>query len=262
LSNNSLVYASFSVGNKEPNRSDFVDSPDNQTPKPETLRDIEAGFKKKSETMWLNANFYYMDYKNQLVLTGQLNDVGSPLRTNVDKSYRAGIELEGRYDINPTISVSANATFSKNIIQSYNEVLYDYGVSWDEYNEVATTFNNTSIAFSPSLVAGGSLIVHPVDGLEIAWVHKYVGKQYLDNTSNESRKLDAYYVSDARASYGFSALGMERISFNIAVYNLFNNLYESNGYTWGYIVGGTEYHENFYYPQAGAHFMAGLTIKL
>lgn len=262
LSNNSLVYASFSVGNKEPNRSDFVDSPDNQTPKPETLRDIEAGFKKKSETMWLNANFYYMDYKNQLVLTGQLNDVGSPLRTNVDKSYRAGIELEGRYDINPTISVSANATFSKNIIQSYNEVLYDYGVSWDEYNEVATTFNNTSIAFSPSLVAGGSLIVHPVDGLEIAWVHKYVGKQYLDNTSNESRKLDAYYVSDARASYGFSALGMERIFFNIAVYNLFNNLYESNGYTWGYIGGGTEYHENFYYPQAGAHFMAGLTIKL
>lgn len=260
LSSRSLLYASFSVGNKEPNRNDFIDSPNGQTPEPETLNDIEAGFKQRNDWMWVNANFYFMDYKDQLVLTGQLNDVGASLRTNVDKSYRTGIELEGGFKLNDLFNISANVTISRNIIQNYNEVLYDYGVNWDEYNEVATNYIDTDIAFSPNIVAGGSILFHPIKGFELAWVHKYVGKQYLDNTSNESRKLDAYYVSDARASYGFSALGLKQISIKLAVYNLFNKLYESNGYTWGYIGGGDEYHENFYYPQAGTHFMAGLTV--
>ena len=262
LSPGSLFYASLSIGNKEPNRSDFVDSPTGQTPEPETLRNIEAGFKHKNEHMKLNTNFYFMDYKNQLVLTGQLNDVGSSLRTNVDKSYRAGIELEGSFRLNKMLDIALNATFSQNIIESYNEVLYDYGLNWDEYNQILTNYSNTSIAFSPNVITGGSIVFHPIEGFEIAWIHKYVGKQYLDNTSNETRKLDAYYASDARASYSLSALGMKKISFNLAVYNLFNNLYEANGYTWGYKGGGVEYHENFYYPQAGIHFMAGLTIKL
>jgi iron complex outermembrane receptor protein len=164
--------------------------------------------------------------------------------------------------VNKVLDINANVTLSRNIIQSYNEVLYDYGLNWDEYNEVTTNYTNTQISFSPGMTAGGSVVFHPIEGFELAWVHKYVSKQYLDNTANESRKLDSYYVSDALASYGFSALGLKRISVNLAVYNLFNKLYESNGYTWGYEGGGDQYHENFYYPQAGAHFIAGLTIEI
>lgn len=262
LSNSSSLYASFSVGNKEPNRSDFIDSPTNKTPEHESLNNLEIGYKKRSENLWLQSNFYLMDYKNQLVLTGELNDVGSSLRTDVDKSYRMGLELETGIKINAMIDVTANATISNNIIQSFDETVYDYGTNWDEFNIITNNFSDTQIAFSPNLTAGTSVIFHPMDGLEIAWIHKYVGKQYLDNTTNESRKIDAYYISDARASYGLSALGMKRITINLAVYNLFNKMYDSNGYTWGYQGGGNDIRENFYYPQAGTHFMAGLRIDL
>jgi iron complex outermembrane recepter protein len=264
LSNSSSLYASYSVGNKEPNRNDFIDSPTDQTPKNETLNNLELGYKKRNENVWLQGNFYLMDYKNQLVLTGQLNDVGSSVRTNVDKSYRMGIELETGVKINQLLDVNANATFSRNIIKSFDEVIYDWGDNWENYPAKAVIINyaNTQISFSPSITAGATLVLHPMEDLEIAWIHKYVGKQYLDNTTDENRKIDAYYINDARTTYSFSALGLKSISLNLTVYNLFNNLYESNGYTWGYLGGGDDIRENFYYPQAGTHFMAGLRIDL
>ncbi len=264
LTANSSLYASFSIGNKEPNRNDFIDSPNNQTPKHETLRNVEMGYRKRSEKLWLQTNFYFMDYKNQLVLTGQLNDVGATLRTNVDKSYRMGIELETGMSINSMFNLHANITLSKNIIQRFDEIIYNSGDNWEFDPAIPETINysNTQIAFSPNITAGTTLVFHPIEGLEIAWIHKYVGKQYLDNTTNEARKIDGYYISDARASYGLAALGIKRISFNVAVYNLFNKMYEANGYTWGYRGGGNDIRENFYYPQAGTHFMAGLRIAL
>lgn len=264
LANSSSIYASYSIGNKEPNRGDFIDSANDQTPKHESLYNLEAGFKKRTNNYWLQTNLYLMDYKNQLVLTGQLNDVGSSLRTNVDKSSRMGIELEAGVSINSMLDLNANVTLSKNTINSFDEVIYDSGVNWEfnPANEVTINHSNTQISFSPNITAGGSLIFHPIDDLEFVWINKYVGKQYLDNTTNENRKLDGYYITDLRANYGFSALGIKRISLNIGVYNLFNKLYESNGYTWGYRGGGDDIRENFYYPQAGAHFMAGLRLEL
>ncbi len=262
LSNKASLYASFSVGNKEPNRSDFIDSPNDKTPKHESLNNIEIGYRKRTENLWFQSNFYFMDYKNQLVLTGQLNDVGSSLRTNVDKSYRMGLEVETGIKLNAMFNINANATFSRNVIQSFDEVVYDYGTNWDEFNVVTTNYSNTQISFSPNLTAGGSLVFHPIKSLEFTWIHKYVGKQYLDNTTDENRNINAYYISDVRAAYGFSALGMKRINLNLAVYNLFNKMYESNGYTWGYQGGGNDIRENFYYPQAGIHFMAGVMIYL
>lgn len=264
LSNQSSLYASFSIGNKEPNRSDFIDSPNTQTPKHESLNNLEVGFKKQNENLWFQSNFYLMDYKNQLVLTGQLNDVGSSLRTNVDKSNRMGIEVETGVKLNAMFDLNANITLSRNIIQSFDDVIYDWGDNWENWpaEPVITNHINTQISFSPNITAGGSIVFHPIEAFEIAWIHKYVGKQYLDNTTDESRKLDGYYISDARASYGLSALGMKRISLNLAVYNLFNKMYESNGYTWGYQGGGNDIRENFYYPQAGTHFMAGLRIDI
>ncbi len=262
LTNSSNIYGSFSIGNKEPNRTDFIDSPTGGAPLPETLQNLEVGYKKRTENLWLQSNFYLMDYKNQLVLTGELNDVGSSLRTNVDKSYRMGIELETGLKLTELLSLQANTTFSKNIIQSFDEIVYDYGTNWDEFNVVTINHANTQIAFSPNITAGATIVFTPLEGLEIAWIHKYVGKQYLDNTTNESRVINDYYISDTRASYGLATLGMKRISFNLAVYNIFNKMYESNGYTWGYQGGGNNIRENFYYPQAGTHFMAGIKLEI
>lgn len=264
LSNQSSLYASYSIGNKEPNRSDFIDSSNKKIPNNESLNNFEVGYKKRNENLWLQTNFYLMDYKNQLVLTGQLNDVGSSLRTNVNKSYRMGIELETGIKINSWLDVNANVTLSRNIIERFDEIIYNYGDDWELEDPKPDTINysNTQISFSPNITAGGSIIFHPVENLEITWIHKYVGKQYLDNTTDENRKIKAYYISDARASYGLSAFGIKRISLNLAVYNLFNKMYESNGYTWGYRGGGSDFRENFYYPQAGTHFMAGLRIEL
>ncbi len=256
------LYLSYSVGNKEPVRTDFIDSPDGSLPEPETLHDVELGYKKVSDKLRLNANFYYMYYQNQLVLTGELNDTGSPLRTNVNSSYRTGLELEASYTFNPQLSLMTNATFSKNIINNFTEVIYDYGQNWDEYNTVRIDHGNTNISFSPEIIAGGTIRYQPVSGLAINWAHRYVGDQYLDNTSNENRKIDGYYLSDLRINYAFSALKMKSIGLNLAIYNLFNNRYEANGYTFGYRGGGAEIRENFYYPQAGINFMAGITLKL
>jgi iron complex outermembrane receptor protein len=262
LKGNTNIYASYSVGNKEPSRTDFIDNPAGEIPDHETLHDFELGFRKSVSKLKLNANLYYMNYKNQLVLTGELNDVGSALRTNVASSYRTGIEMDISYQLFEQVSIMANATFSKNIINDFSETIYDYGQNWDEYNEVNIDHGNTSISFSPEVIAGATLNYNPMRGLALSWVHRYVGDQFLDNTTSEERMINSYYLSDFRANYSFSALKMKSISLNFAVYNLFNNLYESNGYTWGYRGGGSEVRENFFYPQAGINFMAGITLKL
>ena len=256
------IYGSFGIGNKEPSRGDFVDSADGSTPLHETLNNLEIGYKYKSDRFSINANYYLMDYKNQLVLTGELNDVGAPLRTNVDKSYRTGIEILAGFRIAKQLDININATFSENKIKNFDEVIYDYGMNWDEYNPVITRYSQTSISFSPDIIAGGSLVYKPLNGLYFRWINKYVGDQYLDNTANDQRKINAYYISDFLVSYGFSAIKMKEIRVTGAVYNIFNNLYQANGYTYGYIGGGQQIHENLYYPQAGINYMVGLTLKL
>ena len=266
LDNNASLYASYSVGNKEPSRSDFIDNSTGVTPKHETLNDYEIGFRKVGTKLQISTNLYFMDYNNQLVATGELNDVGAVLRTNVASSYRSGIEISGQYQLNKQFTVMANATFSQNIIKSFTEIIHDSGINWDQEdnqnNQIPIAHKQTDIAFSPNIIAGGSLKYQPITNLSISWAHRYVGDQYLDNTSNEKRKINSYYLSDLRANYSFSALKMKSIGINLAVYNLFNNLYESNGYTYGYKGGGNEIRENFFYPQAGVNFMVGISIKL
>lgn len=262
LDNNQSIYASYSVGNKEPARSDIIDNTTGIIPTHETLHDLEIGFRKTRSRFQVNTNFYYMNYRNQLVLTGELNDVGASLRTNVPKSFRSGIEIDLSYQANKDFTILANATYSQNIIDSYTEVIYDYGENYDEYNRVEREFSRTNISFSPEWIAGATLRYTPVKGLALNWIHKYVGEQFLDNTSDETRKIDGYYISDFRANYSFKALKMKSIDINLGIYNMFNALYEANGYTWGFIGGGSEVRENFFYPQAGVNFMAGITLNL
>lgn len=255
------VYASYAVGNREPVRDDFVDAPSGVTPKNETLGNLEAGWRWQKQNVQLNVNYYLMNYKNQLVPTGRVNDVGALVRTNVDKSYRTGIELEGAVRFNAKWVWAANLTLSENKINSFDEVLYDYGANFDEYNEIVNTYSDTDISFSPNVIAGSTLTFSPIKDLDLAWLAKYVGKQYLDNTSHAERSIDAYFVNDIRFTYTIRPTFMREISLSALVNNVFGVEYSSNGYTYGYWGGPDEYRQNFYYPQALRNYMLMLTLR-
>lgn len=261
VSDNQVAYASYSIANREPVRDDFVDAPQGRTPKHENLKNLEAGYKIMGKNYMLKANYYLMDYRDQLVLTGQVNDVGASIRTNVDKSYRMGIELEGALKISERFSWNANVTLSRNKIKEFTEVYYDYGAGFDEYNEVSVTHRDTDISFSPNVIAGSGLNYKVFKNLEATLLTKYVGSQYLDNTSNSQRSIDAYVVNDLRFSYTVHPTFMKEIGLSLLINNILEEEYESNGYTWGYAGGGQQYRENYYYPQAGRNFMAMLTLK-
>jgi iron complex outermembrane recepter protein len=202
-----------------------------------------------------------MDYRDQLVLTGELNDVGAPIRTNVDKSYRAGIEAEAMFSLSPKFTWAANLTLSRNQIDTFNEVLYDYGADFDEYIEVVNQYKNTDISFSPNAIAGSIFSFLPWPGSEFSLLTKYVGSQYLDNTSTSNRSINAYMTNDLRLKYSIAPKGIKEIGFHLLVNNIFNVEYESNGYTYGYFGGGEEFRENYFYPQAGRNFMAMVTVR-
>lgn len=254
-------YASYAVGNREPVRNDFIDAPAGRTPRHERLGDFETGWRWRNTHLNLTMNYYYMNYKNQLVPTGKVNDVGASILTNVSDSYRTGVEVESLWRINQKLSWMANVTVSSNKIKRFDEVMYDYGVNFDEYNEVIYSHRNTNIAFSPSVIAGSAFMVVPTPGFEIAWMSKYVGRQFLDNTTNTTRDISAYFIQDLRIAYAWKAKGMREISVSGLMNNVFNVAYVSNGYTYGYRGGPTEYRQNFYYPQAGRNFMLMLALK-
>jgi iron complex outermembrane recepter protein len=256
ISERSTAYASYSIGNREPNRDDFTESTRQIQPEAETLRDLEAGFRTQSSKLAFAANYYFMDYKNQLVLTGQVNDVGNSIRVNVPNSYRMGLELEGGIALNRSWKWNANATFSQNKIANFTEYVVDYDNGG--YQEIQ--HGKTDISFSPNVIVGSQLTYMPVKNVELALLTKYVGKQYLDNTSSEDRTLDAYLTNDIRFIWTLTPNWAKQISVTALFNNILNETYASNGYTFGYIAGG-RVQENFYYPQAGRNFLVGLNLK-
>jgi iron complex outermembrane recepter protein len=257
-SNNDVqVYVSYSQGNKEPNRDDF-EAGLTQLPKAEKLHDIEAAIEKRNSQYNWGATVYYMRYKDQLVRTGKINDVGAYTRTNVPESYRLGLELQGGIRLAQWVNASGNLSFSQNRIIAFTEYYDDY----DNGVQKSKAHNNTDIAFSPAVVGAATINLVPVSGLEISLLSKYVGRQYLDNTSDKQRSLNAYFVQDARASYTLRKMLFKEMSFIVQVNNVFNKKYEPNGYTYSYETGGSFVTENFYFPMAGTHFMFGLNVKL
>ncbi|WP_420316778.1 TonB-dependent receptor [Ekhidna sp.] len=261
LNESSNIYASFAIGNREPVRNDFIDAPGGVIPKHETLRNLEVGYRKFGQDFNFQANYYLMDYENQLVLTGELNDVGSSIRQNVPDSYRMGIELVGAYQFTDQLRWDANLTLSKNKIQNFTEVLYNYGTNFDEFNIEETQHQDTDISFSPNVIGGSQLSYSPFDGFEAALRSKYVGKQYLDNTSDNDRSIDPYFVNDVRLSYNFAVSTIENVNISLLVNNLLDVEYSSNGYTFGYAGGEYEVRENYFYPQAGRNFLLALNLR-
>lgn len=250
------AYLSYAQGNKEPNRDDF-ESGVTQQPKAEKLHDFETGFSYKESQFDVSANVYYMLYKNQLVQTGKINDVGGYTRTNVDNSFRAGIELQGKARLAQWLQAGANITFSRNRIKDFTEYYDDY----DNGGQKAVAHGNTDIAFSPAVVGGATVTFIPMRDLEISLPGKYVSRQYMDNTSNKQRSVTDYYVQDARVIYTLRNLVAKEITLIGQLNNILNKKYNSSGYTYSYQYGSL-ITENFYFPMAGTNFMFTVNVKL
>lgn len=253
----SNIYASFSVANKEGNRDDYVNAKPGMVPTPERMYDIEAGYRIKDNKFNAGINVYGMIYKDQLVITGEVTDVGGNIRQNVPDSYRAGVEIDGSYTLSQRFLINANAAFSKNKIKEFNEQIYNYDLS--DYTII--NYKKTDISFSPDAVLFGELVYKPFSGFAMALQSKYISKQYMDNTQNEGRKLDGYWVNNVRLGYDFSFKGVKNMNIGLLANNILDKKYESNGYTYGSLSGGTRTTENFYYPQAGTNFLLSLNVK-
>ena len=254
---NIFYYTSVAVANKEPNRDDFEASATEQ-PRSEQLVDWETGLEFKKPKYAINANIYYMDYKDQLVLTGKINDVGAYTRTNVPKSYRAGIELQFKYALNKKYNTSYNITFSQNKIKEFTEYVDDY----DQFTQVAIQHKNTNIALSPSLTTNRTFNWKLNDKFSFFWTTKYTSKQFLDNTENKSRILDSYFINDINAHW--TILNKTKFTMLLQFYanNVLDVQYAPNGYTYSYISDGRVTTSNNYYPMAGRNYWVSLKIDL
>ena len=248
---------SYAMANKEPNRDDF-EAGISQQPKSELLHDFELGVEQaKAKCNW-SATFYYMYYKDQLVLTGKINDVGAYTRTNIPSSYRTGIELQAGIRFNSWLNANGNLTLSRNKVVDFHEYLDDY----DNGGQKENFYSTADIAYSPAIVGAATLNIIPFKNTELGLLGKYVSEQYLDNTSQQSRKLDAFYVQDLRFIINFKNKWLREASIIAQVNNIFDEEYEPNGYTYSYIYGGEQVTENFYFPMAGRNFMVALNLKL
>lgn len=257
ISNGTEVYASYAIGNREPVRDDLINNPD---AKAERMGDLEMGIKSQSSSFSYRVNYYLMSYTDQLVLTGAVNDVGEAIRINVPKSYRTGIELESAWAISDKFIWSGNLTLSQNRIEEFTEIVFDYGAAFDEFNVVEIQHEDTDISFSPNVVVGNSL-AYSKGGFTTELLTKYVGKQYLDNTSNDNRAIDPYLTNDLRFSYQTRLGEIKYLELSLLINNILDEEYSSNGYTWGYYYGQDLYQQNNYYPQAGTNFLAGVTVR-
>jgi len=255
--NNWSTYFSYAFSGKEPNRKDFEAGVTIQS-KAEYLHNIELGTSLKTATYFFAATAYYMQYKNQLVLTGKVNDVGAYTRVNVPNSYRLGVELQANYLLNQWFNVAANITLSKNKIKSFTEYIDDY----DNGTQIQVTHKNKDITLSPSLISNIALNFIPFLNTEISLLGKYVGKQYLDNTQSNHKSLNSYYTQDVRFIYTLKNKLFKEWHFLLQVNNVFNKMYEPNGYTFSYINNTQLTTENYYFPMAGTNFLLGVNIKM
>ncbi|TDX00718.1 TonB-dependent receptor [Dinghuibacter silviterrae] len=250
-------YLSVSMAGHEPNRSDF-EANEAQQPKAEHLLDLEASLGQKTRTFSWNATAYYMRYKDQLVLTGKINDVGEYTRTNIPDSYRAGLELQGGLKLTRWFSASANLTLSQNKVLNFTEYLTDYDNGTQHENQ----YHSTDIALSPDVIGGATLDFTPVRSLKLSLLSKYVGRQYLDNTSKDSRSLDPFFYENAQVLWTVPQPLFKQVQVSLMAYNIFNALYEPNGYTSSYISNGQVVTSNFYFPAAPVNYMVSVNIAL
>ena len=275
---NWAAYAFFGVGQREPNRDDYTQSTPASRPRPEKLYDWEWGVKRSTPNWNLSLNCFAMLYRNQLVLDGRINDVGAYIRTNVPRSYRSGVELETAVRLSqPRLTLSGNVAVSRNKVREFIE----YRDNWDTGLQEQISYHNSDLAFSPACIARAAVAwdVLPTghrQQLAFSLSGKYVSRQFLDNTSNTATILPAYFFTDFRVNYDLHSLIRREANFILAINNLFDARYVSNGWVYRYVSQGYDerpdnpyarleangiYHEAGYFPQAGRNIMGTLTLK-
>jgi iron complex outermembrane receptor protein len=259
LSDNKQLYANFSRANREPNRDNYVDAdPHGKQPVEETLNDFELGYKYQSSRFSFGTNAYFMYYENQLILTGEINDVGAPIMVNVDKSYRAGLELMAGYKFSDKLKWDVNMTLSQNKINDFTEYVDD----WDNGGQVANILGTTDLAFSPDLIANSQLSWFAAKGLNVSLQSYSVSKQYIDNTSTDDRKLNGYFLNNLKFTYNVDQKFAKELNLHLMVNNLFDVKYENNAWVYSYMYeNGKRFKMDGYFPQAGINFMVGLSVK-
>ena len=236
LTPNNKLYFSYARANREPNRTDY----EGGNAKPEKLNDFEMGWRYVADKVQFNSNVYYMAYKDQLILTGKLDDVGSPIRSNSEKSYRLGLEVDA------TIALSEQFIIRPNFTLSSNKNI-DLAVEGENYG-------TTDISYSPSVIVGNIIVYKPLENLQISWLQKFVGEQYMNNIELPAAKLANYFVNDLNIAYEIKPKSVfKSIVITGLVNNIFDKKYVSNGYMWDVYP--------YYYPQAGINILAGLTLK-
>jgi iron complex outermembrane receptor protein len=271
LSKTQSVYISYAVANKEPNRNDYVESTKSSRPKHETLFDTEIGYKKIGDKLSYAVNLYHMDYKNQLVLTGQINDVGANTRINIKDSYRKGIEIEANLKLSNKITWAGNLTLSENKIVNHTA----YIDNWDTGGQEEVEYKNTDLAFSPEVIWASILNYKLNAKTSVDFISKYVGEQFIDNTSSQNRMLNDYLVNNIRISYSWSSKFFKTTKIIFQVNNLMNNEYLSNAWIYRFISDSWDprdsdpyvntdsergYNMAGYFPEATRNYLLGITL--
>ena len=236
---NGKLFFSYAHAHREPNRDDLFANPNT---KPEKLHDFEFGLEKTFGNVSFTANAYYMNYVNQLVLSGEINMVGEFIKINSGKSYRLGLELGTLAKVSEKLNLLGNITLSQN-------KNVDFKI---EENSTVTNLGNTDISFSPNIIANALIQYKPIKNLQLNLNNQYVGKQYLDNTETQSLQLNDYFLTDFNAQYEFK-IAKQEVSLQFLLNNIFDKKYVNNGFV---------YDGPYYYAQAGRNFMIGLSFKI
>jgi iron complex outermembrane receptor protein len=257
LNENQDLYFLWAVSNREPTRNDYRDADAGKEPKSESLLDYEFGYTLKKTDFSINVNLFYMKYRDQLALTGKINNEGAPIMTNVPKSYRTGIEVNWGVNFSKKIKWDGNITLSDNKILDFTE----YVDNWDIGTQTVTYLGKTNLSFSPAITLVSNLSYSPVKNLSFGLHSKYVGKQYIDNTTSNERKLDPFLINNIVLNYTLKTRFIREIGFNIMLNNIFDVQYESNAWVYRYYESGNEKVMDGYYPQAGLNILAGLNLK-
>ena len=271
LNHKQSVYVSFGVANKEPNRNDYVDNKSDEYPSHETLYDTEIGYKHIGDKLSIGVTLYNMQYKNQLVLTGEINDVGAYRRANIDESYRKGIELEAYYNLTPKITWSGSMSLAKNKIIRYSEFIDN----WDTGGQESIEYENTDLAFSPNIIWASILNYKLSTNTSIDFISKYIGEQFIDNTSSKNRMLDDYLVNHIRISYEWKSRIFKTSRLTLQINNLLDNEYVSNAWIYRFISDNWDpregdpyvtkdsergYNMAGYFPQAKQNYLLAVTF--
>ncbi|MEY3591175.1 MAG: hypothetical protein RLZZ38_128 [Bacteroidota bacterium] len=254
------VFGTFGIANREPVRRDFRESTPANRPLPERMYNTELGYRFQNERLLAQTNLYLMYYDQQLVLTGQINDVGGYTRTNVDQSYRAGLEIELQYAVTPQIRLQSASSLSQNKIINFVEYVDVYLDEAPYYTQIQINHGTTDLAFSPNFIQTLGLQYAPVKSLQLALQTKYVSRQFLDNTSDLNRSIDPFTFTNFILNWKVKQQFAENFELGLLVNNIFSAQYANNGYTFSYQYGGQTTTENFYYPQAGRHFLLKMSM--